>query len=104
MEIIGECPRENSDAVAERLSQVMIESAATVCRVPMKCDCYEVARWYEDDFSNAVYDKYKKLMEEESMSYEDALTSAQKTYPQISFKYLKEMIDGKYVCNVHSDI
>ena len=43
-------------------------------------------------------------MEEEGMSYEDALTSAQKTYPQIAFKYLKEMIDGKYVCNVRSDI
>lgn len=39
-EIIGECPRENSGKVAERLSQVMVESAAKVCTVPMKCDCY----------------------------------------------------------------
>lgn len=42
MEILGECPRENSDKVAERLSQVMVESAAKVCTVPMKCDCYKL--------------------------------------------------------------
>lgn len=40
-EIIGECPRENADAAAKRLSEVMISSAATVCNVPMKCDCYK---------------------------------------------------------------
>ena len=41
-ELIGECPNENSDKVAKRLSQVMIESAAKVCTVPMKCDCYKL--------------------------------------------------------------
>lgn len=103
MEIIGECPRENSDAVAERLSQVMIESAATVCQVPMKCDCYEVARWYEDDFSNSINDKYAKLISK-GMSVEEAILDASKSYPQISPKYIEEMVRGTYTCNVHSDI
>lgn len=41
MEIIGECPKENADEAAKRLSEIMIESAKPLCSVPMKCDCYK---------------------------------------------------------------
>lgn len=40
-EIIGECPKENADEAAKRLSEIMIESAKPLCSVPMKCDCYK---------------------------------------------------------------
>lgn len=102
-EILGECPRENSDKVAERLSQVMVESAAKVCTVPMKCDCYEVSRWYEDDFSNAVHDKYVKAIEK-GATPEEEQEELLRIYDMINPEKLKEMMLGTYECNKYDAI
>lgn len=102
-EIIGECPRENAHAVSERLSQVMIESAATVCSVPMKCDCYEVSRWYEDDFSDSIHGKYEELLKDGKDPVE-ARNELLNRYPMIQTDRLVEMIEGTYECNKYEDI
>ena len=103
-EIIGECPKENADEAAKRLSEIMIESAKPLCSVPMKCDCYEVSRWYEDDFSDYIHEKYSKLITEDGISQEDAIAHAKEDFPQINPEYIEEMVLGTYECNVHSDI
>lgn len=58
-ELIGECPKENSEAVAKRLSQVMIESAAQICPVPMKCDAEIVKSWYETKYAASIIKDFK---------------------------------------------
>ncbi len=45
-EIIGQCPEENVKEVAQRLAQVMIDSAKEKISVPMKCDVEVTRCWY----------------------------------------------------------
>lgn len=59
-ELIGQCPEENAEAVAEILPQIMIDTAAQYINVPFKCDPYIVKRWYEDEQQNALEEEYKK--------------------------------------------
>lgn len=103
-EIIGECPRENADAAAKRLSEVMISSATTVCSVPMKCDCYEVSRWYEDDFSDSIHEKYAKSVERGTVTAAEAQSRILNEYPMIKPERLIEMMEGTYTCNRYEDI
>ena len=102
-EIIGECPAKNADIVANRLSEIMVNSAKGICKVPMKCDTYIVSRWYEDDFSEYVHDKFTKAIEK-GMTEEEAIKEAHSEYPQISYEYIKQMVNGTYVCGKHADI
>lgn len=45
-EVIGMCPKEHMQIVANRLSQVMIDAAKPIVSVPMKCDVEVTERWY----------------------------------------------------------
>lgn len=102
-EIIGECPQEYAAEAGKRLSEIMIQSAAQVCSVPMKVDTYQVSRWYEDDFSDLINEKYAKLsaeLKEEGRAEKCLL----ETYPMINPKYLLEMMHGAYQLNCHIDI
>lgn len=46
-ELIGECPREHAQVVAERFSKLMIEAARDLA-VPSKCDVEVTEAWYGD--------------------------------------------------------
>lgn len=61
-ELIGEVPEENGSKAAERLAQLMIESAKPECKTPMKCDadCYHA--WYEDVYQAETKEYYEDLM------------------------------------------
>lgn len=102
-EIIGECPRENAEAAGQRLSQIMIDSAATVCSVRMKCDTYCISRWYIDDFFDMIQEKYQKAVS----SGEDPLLAQQhisEKYSMINPTLLREMMLGTFECNKYSYI
>jgi DNA polymerase I-like protein with 3'-5' exonuclease and polymerase domains len=44
-EMFGQCPRENAERAAERLSELMNETAYSLCpNVPWKCDGYHLSR------------------------------------------------------------
>ena len=62
-ELIGECPKEHADEVAERLCEVMKNSALPECTVPFKCDPTIEPVWYYTDYSDNVNGKYEKLIE-----------------------------------------
>ena len=102
-EIIGECKKEFAEEAGKRLSQVMIESAATLCDVPMKCDTYCISRWYEDDFSDYIHGKYEDAIEE-GKSEQEARDSLLQNYPMINPERLMEMIQGIYECNKYEDV
>lgn len=67
-ELIGECPEENQEAVAERLSEVMKISAQPEVTVPFKCDASIVPSWYFDECAAEVQKQYHKLQTEEGYS------------------------------------
>lgn len=70
-ELIGECPEENAQAVADRLCDIMKTAALPECQVPFKCDPTIEHVWYETDYSDVLRQKYDKLCKE--MSEVDAL-------------------------------
>lgn len=65
-EVLGECPAENAERVADRLTQVMVDTAKPYMDVPMQCDPYNVSHWYEDEMIAVLQDEYEKLCKQYS--------------------------------------
>lgn len=61
-ELIGECPKENADEVAKRLSYVMSTCIAEHCVVPFKCDADVSERWYYNVYCNELQTDKKAFM------------------------------------------
>lgn len=101
-ELIGECPRENSQAVADRLSELMIAAAAKVCSVPMRCDATVTSRWYEEEATDSIHERYHKL--EQEIGSEKAFNQLLEEYQVINPKYLRLIADGKYECGKYDSI
>lgn len=60
-ELIGECPIENAEKVADRLCEIMKGAAQPDCVTPFKCDATIESVWYETDYSNMVREDFSKL-------------------------------------------
>lgn len=63
-ELIGECPEENSEKVADRLCDLMKHSAEPECVVPFKCDAVIEKTWYLTDYTDNVVKDFSKLVKE----------------------------------------
>lgn len=61
-ELIGECPAENAEAVADRLTEVMKHAADPDAKTPFKCDPTIEECWYYSDYSDTLKNEYSKLM------------------------------------------
>jgi DNA polymerase I-like protein with 3'-5' exonuclease and polymerase domains len=70
-ELIGECPKENSEKVAQRLTSIMKTCIDDVSSVPFKCDADINEHWYYNDYVNTLKQEYKKILP--SLSKEDAV-------------------------------
>lgn len=101
-EVFGQCPTENSEAAAKRLSEVMVAAAAEKCVCKFKCDPYIVKRWYSDEASSGVHNDYVKLLKD--MSEEEAFNVIKNKYSMIQEKYIRQMCDNEYDPNAHEDI
>lgn len=73
-ELIGECPKENVEAAAKRLTHVMKTCIDDVSSVPFKCDADISDHWYFNDYSNTLKQVYKKLLSK-GIKQEEALQS-----------------------------
>lgn len=83
-ELIGECPVENADKVAEVLSFVMKHCAEPTVTIPFKCDTDVTKRWYESDYFDKLHLEYNNLrMEDSSLSEEEACNEVLKEHPEI---------------------
>ena len=91
-ELIGECPEVNADAVADRLCEVMKNSALPECTVPFKCDPTITKSWYEDEMEaklSDLYDTYK------DMSKPDILNSIAEIHTELTFDQISAMLVNK---------
>ena len=61
-EVLGECPKENAEAVAKRMAQVMIDTSKPYMNVPMSVDCEIGKMWYIDNYKTHVQKEYKNLV------------------------------------------
>lgn len=62
-ELIGECPEENAEVVADRLCELMKHSAEPECVVPFKCDAVIEKVWYLTDYSDNIVKDFNKKLE-----------------------------------------
>lgn len=61
-ELIGECPKENVEAVSKLLSDIMKHSAEPVVTIPFKCDTEIVDRWYHSDYIDGLHEEYTSMI------------------------------------------
>lgn len=101
-ELIGECPRENAEQAAKRLSELMITAAAQVCSVPMKCDATITSRWYEEEATDSIYERYNNL--KSKLGEEEAFTQLQKECCVLHPESLRLIAQGNYKCGQYDEI
>ena len=90
-ELIGECPKENADKVADILTTVMKESAKPVVQIPFKCDATIESRWYETDYSDALSNEYQKLLKEKDK--ESAFDIIFKEHQELTEEQLRNILN-----------
>lgn len=88
-ELIGECPAENAEQVADRLCDVMKHSALPECTVPFKCDPTIEPVWYYTDYSDIIREEYNKLYEENP---DTAFKCICDSHTECTISQLEEMI------------
>lgn len=91
-ELIGECPEEHSEEVANRLCEVMKNSALPECTVPFKCDPTIEKSWYYTDYSDNINEKYKKLIDS-GVDETSALNTICTENYECTEQQLKEMLN-----------
>ena len=89
-ELIGECPTENVDKVAERLCEVMRNAAKPEVEVPFKCDPTIEKSWYDTDYNDNLMKDYKKLLDK--LTPEEAFNSICETYSENTCETLRELL------------
>ena len=90
-ELIGECPAENADKVADRLCDLMKSAAEPECVTPFKCDPTIESVWYETDYSATIRKLYKSLCK--TMSEEEAFQELLTTKSECTDIQLKKFLE-----------
>jgi hypothetical protein len=98
-EVLVECPAYYADQVEQRLPQIMIDTAKPYINVPMKCDPYNVYRWYADEAAVAVREEFKKYEEGNPkknippMSREDAIKKLIDNHTELPVQTIMDCIE-----------
>ena len=89
-ELIGECPIENADKVADVLTSVMKEAAKPAVQVPFKCDATIETHWYETDYSDSIINNYNNLLK--SKSSEQSFTELLNDHKELTEDQLRKIL------------
>lgn len=90
-ELIGECPAENQERVAELLSKCMIDSVRDSVSCPMKCDAEIEPSWYYNERCSILSNQYTKYLQE-GLNHESALLNLQEEYEELTSSQILEML------------
>lgn len=91
-ELIGECPEENAQKCADRLSYLMKTCIEDKCNVPFKCDASIVKRWYEDVYQSSLEKELNDYMDKGKLSKEDAFDKLVEEHQESTKEYLKTLL------------
>lgn len=91
-ELIGECPAENADKVADRLTYIMKTCIEDECNVPFKCDAAISHHWYQEEYESEISKEFKSLLEK--MSKEEAWDYIKKDHSEFEEDELRELLLG----------
>lgn len=67
-ELIGECPVENAEKVADRLTYLM-RNAVPELTVPFKCDAEIEDHWYKNEMINIINKEYSELKADDKLDF-----------------------------------
>lgn len=91
-ELIGECPIENQDLVASRLTEIMKHAADDVCNVPFKCDATIESVWYESDYNDTLINDYNKRVTS-GLSKEDVFNQICEEYCECTQSQISHILN-----------
>ena len=91
-ELIGECPAEYADQVAERLTDVMKHAAEPDVIVPFKCDPTIEKSWYYSDYSDVLNEEYQKRIDK-GENQKDVLTDIFSSHSECTPEQLCKMLN-----------
>lgn len=89
-ELIGECPIENADKVADRLCYVMKTCIQDYCEVPFKCDADVCDHWYLNDYCDNLKQEFKNLQKDNSI--EDSFKKIVSIHSEMTEQQLKDIL------------
>lgn len=93
-ELIGECPEENAEAAANRLSKLMIEAAAKDIVTPFKCDPTIERSWAITDYKDSIRSDYDDLIYDKGLTKNEALAQMREEHSEASDELFAEIFEG----------
>ena len=98
-EVLVECKEEYADLVEQRLPEIMINAARElgIIEPKMKCDPYNVSRWYSGEAAVTIRSDYKKL-EQGDPKKGTAPLGREEALARIYNKYSEFPQDAVYKC------
>ena len=93
-ELIGECPKENGEKVAERLSYIMRTCIEDKCNVPFKCDAEVTTNWYMESYLSVLNKEYKNLLK--TYSKEEAFNLLCESHTESLREQIQGFIDNNF--------
>lgn len=84
-EIVGECPEENAEKVASRLSYLMMEAPKPNCMIPFKCDSSITNCWYEEEYATWIKEDFEEMGKD--------FQKLQEKHPERSLEELKNILN-----------
>ena len=90
-EVLGECPEENAEQVAKRLTQVMVDTAKPYMNVPMSCDAYNVKNWYSDELAAELEKELESYMKN-NLTREEAMNKIIVSHSEATEDFIRELL------------
>ena len=92
-EVLVECKEEYAELVEKRLPEIMIKAAVElgIMAPKMKCDPYNVSRWYADSAAVAIRSEFEKLEKKESR--DKAIEDLCKKHPEFTRECMLNSIE-----------
>ena len=90
-EVIGECPVENSEAAADRLSYIMSHCIEEYTDMPFKCDAEIESCWYLNTYQHDLVNELSELVNQ--YGQEEAFTKFREMHIECTPEELQENID-----------
>ena len=93
-ELIGQCPLENADKVAELLPKLMVQTAIDAgINVPMSCDPTVESCWYEEEIMGKLNSKFGKLLVD--MDKEEAYNIIYEEFSELTPEQIYGVLSGE---------
>lgn len=95
-ELIGECPKENANKVANRLAFLMSDTAQKMTEgIAFPVDAYEVKNWYEDELETSIQDI---MIKNSDKSKEEIYEIACNEHPELLPEAIYDVVfEGKHL-------